>query len=97
VIENQQCLRRSEIYSQVIAGLMDARASIVSHNLNVLIKQFTIWTIAIMLANLVVGIFSMNVRLPVPMENQFWPFFLINILAVGSAVGVFWISKVRKW
>jgi magnesium transporter len=97
VIENQQCLRRSEIYSQVIAGLMDARASIVSHNINVLIKQFTIWTIAIMLANLVVGIFSMNVRLPVPMENQFWPFFLINILAVGSAVGVFWISKVRKW
>ena len=97
VIENQQCLRRSEIYSQVIAGLMDARASIVSHNLNVLIKQFTIWTIAIMLANLVVGIFSMNVRLPLPMENHLWPFFLINILAVGSAVGVFWISKVRKW
>ncbi len=97
VIENQQCLRRSEIYSQVIAGLMDARASIVSHNLNVLIKHFTIWTIAIMMANLVVGIFSMNVRLPVPMENALWPFYIVNILAVGSAVGVFWISKVRKW
>jgi len=39
----------------------------------------------------------MNVRLPVPMDNELWPFFLINILAVGSAVGVFWISKVRKW
>ena len=97
VIENQQCLRRSEIYSQVIAGLMDARASIVSHNLNVLIKHFTIWTIAIMMANLVVGIFSMNVRLPVPMENALWPFYIVNVLAVGSAVGVFWISKVRKW
>lgn len=96
-IENQQCLRRSEIYAQVVAGLMDARASIVSHNLNILIKQFTIWTIAIMLANLVVGVFSMNVRLPIPMEGEMWPFYLINILAAGSAVGVFWLSRVRKW
>lgn len=97
IIENQQCLRRSEIHSQVIAGLMDARASIVSHNLNVLIKQFTIWTIAIMMANLVVGIFSMNVALPFPGERSFWPFYLINILAVGSAIVVFWISRVRRW
>ena len=97
IIENQQCLRRSEIYSEVIAGLMDARASIVSHNLNILIKQFTIWTIAIMLANLVIGIFSMNVRLPLPMEESMWPFFVINVLAVASGVAIFWISKIRKW
>jgi magnesium transporter len=97
IIENQQCLRRSEIYSEVIAGLMDARASIVSHNLNILIKQFTIWTIAIMLANLVVGIFSMNVKLPLPMEEAYWPFYLINFLAVASGVAIFWISKIRKW
>jgi len=97
IIENQQCLRRSEIYAQVIAGLMDARASIVSHNLNVLIKKFTIWTIAIMIANLVVGIFSMNVKLPIPMENANWPFYFINFLAVASAVAIFWVSKIRKW
>jgi magnesium transporter len=97
IIENQQCLRRSEIYSQVVAGLMDARASIVSHNLNILIKKFTIWTIAIMMANLVVGVFSMNVALPIPMEIEKWPFFVVNMLAVGSAVVVVWIAKVRKW
>ncbi|MEI6033733.1 MAG: magnesium transporter CorA family protein [Verrucomicrobiae bacterium] len=97
MIENQQGLRRAEIFSQVVDGMMDARASIVSHNLNILIKQFTIWTIAIMLANLVVGIFSMNVRLPIPMENDLWPFYLINILAVGAGVGVYWLSRVRKW
>ena len=95
-IENQQCLRRSEIYSEVVAGLMDARASIVSHNLNILIKEFTIWTIAIMMANLTVGIFSMNVALPIPMEKAAWPFFFINALAILSAVVVFWISRMRK-
>ena len=50
-----------------------------------------------MLANLVVGIFSMNVKLPLPMEVEMWPFYLINILAVGSAVGVYCLSRIRKW
>ncbi|MDX2081933.1 MAG: magnesium transporter CorA family protein [Terrimicrobiaceae bacterium] len=97
IIENNQCLRRSEIYAQVVAGLMDARASIVSNNLNILIKKFTIWTIAIMLANLVVGLFSMNVLLPLPMESELWPFIVINILAIGSAGAVVWLSRIRKW
>lgn len=97
IIENQQCLRRSEIYSQVIAGLMDARASIVSHNLNTLIKKFTIWTIAIMTANLVVGIFSMNVELPIPTAGVVWPFAAINALALVVGFGILWFSRFRKW
>jgi magnesium transporter len=53
IIENQQCYRRAEIHTQVLGNLMGTRASIVGHNLNQLIKKFTIWTVAIMLANLV--------------------------------------------
>ncbi len=69
IIENQQCYRRADIHTQVLSNLMGTRASIVSHNLNQLIKKFTIWTVAIMLANLVISIFSMNVALPFPMEE----------------------------
>jgi len=97
IIENQQCYRRSEIYAQVIGGLMDARASIVSHNLNQLIKKFTIWTIAIMLANLIVSIFSMNVKIPGQDLPGWTAFLFINILAVGSGFAVLWLWKVRKW
>lgn len=97
IIENQQCNRRAEIHSQVIGGMMDARASIVSHNLNQLIKKFTIWTVAIMLANLVVGIFSMNVDLPIPMEKHSWPFWLINLMALFAGGFVFWLWRVKKW
>jgi magnesium transporter len=97
IIENQQCYRRSEIYAQVIGGLMDARASIVSHNLNQLIKKFTIWTVAIMLANLVIGFFSMNVALPLPMESHWWPFWVITAFAFASAGFVFWLWRVKKW
>jgi magnesium transporter len=76
---------------------MDARASIVSHNLNTLIKKFTIWTIAIMMANLVVGIFSMNVELPMPSSGPIWPFLVVNAIAVIVFVGILWFSRVRKW
>lgn len=97
IIENQQCNRRAEIFAQVVAGLMDARASIVSNNLNQLLKKFTIWTIAIMLANLVIGFFSMNVLLPLPEQGHWWPFWFISILALSSGGFVFWLWRIKKW
>jgi magnesium transporter len=97
IIENQQCYRRAEIHTQVLSNLMGTRASIVSHNLNQLIKKFTIWTVAIMLANLVISIFSMNVALPLPMEHENWPFVVINILALLAGGFVFWLWKLKKW
>ena len=97
IIENQQCYRRAEIHTQVLANLMGTRASIVSHNLNQLIKNFTIWTVAIMLASLVVGLFGMNVALPLPMEEAFWPFYLIIILATITGGAIFFLRRVNKW
>ena len=95
-IENKQCFRRAQIYSEVLGGLMDSRASIVSNNLNHLIKKFTIVSIAIMMANLVVGAFGMNVKVPWQDVESWWPFLLTSLVAVGSALGVLWLWKVRK-
>jgi magnesium transporter len=91
MIENNQCRIQTEIYSQVLASMMDARASIVSNNLNIRIKALTLVTIAIMLPTLVVSIFSMNVSLPLPRESIF-SFWVINALATASAVilGLLW-------
>jgi magnesium transporter len=97
IIENQQCYQRAEIHTQVLGNLMGTRASIVGHNLNHLIKTFTIWMVAIMLANLVVGLFGMNVALPLPMEEAFWPFWLINILALIVGGVVFLLRRMNKW
>jgi magnesium transporter len=97
IIENQQCYRRAEIHTQVLGNLMGTRASIVGHNLNQLIKKFTIWTVAIMLASLVVGLFGMNVALPLPMEEAFWAFWVIMILAVIAGGVVFVLQRLNKW
>ena len=89
IIENQQCNRRAEIHAQILGNLMGTRASIISHNLNHLIKKFTIWTIALMMSSLVVAVFSMNVALPLPREGAEWPFWVVNILALLSGGFIF--------
>lgn len=96
IIENNQCYKQAEIYSNILSSLMDARAGIVGNNLNVLMKTLNIITITIMMPTLVVSIFSMNVSLPLVHDHPF-SFWLVLGLAALSGIGflVFW--KRRKW
>jgi len=73
---------------------MDARVSIVSNNLNVLIKTLNIITIGIMVPTLVVSIFSMNVKLPI-VETHPFSFWVIMGLA-GAALAIFMYFWWRK-
>ena len=96
IIENSQCREQANVYSQVLSGLMDARVSIVSNNLNLLMKTLTLVMIAIMLPQLVVSIFSMNVAMPLDHENiaSFWIIMAITAASIG---GVFFIWRYKKW
>ncbi len=82
LIENSQCLKQAEMYSNILASLMDARASIVSNNLNVLMKTLNIITIAIMVPTFVVSAFSMNVG--IPMQGHRYAFWIVMGLAFTS-------------
>jgi len=96
IIENSQCNKQAEIYSNILASLMDARVSVVSNNLNVLIKFLNIITIALMVPTLVVSVFSMNVRLPLVSEHPF-SFWLIMALALTSVLVFLFIWRTKKW
>jgi magnesium transporter len=95
VIENNQCRGQAEIYSQVLASLMDARASIISNNLNVRIKTLTIITIAIMLPTFVVSLFSMNVRIPIAESHH--AFWIIAAMAAISAMAFALLWWKKRW
>jgi len=83
MIDNSQCSRQAEMTSNILASLMDARASIVANNINVLMKRLNVITIAIMVPTLVVSAFSMNV--PIPFQERGWVFYAIHVLALLSA------------
>jgi magnesium transporter len=95
LIENNQCYQQAEIYSNILASMMDARASIVNNNLNWLMKTLTIITIAIMLPTLVVSIFSMNVEFPG--KNHPHAFWAILAAAFSSIVVVWLVLRWKKW
>jgi len=63
-IENQQAIEMAKIYSDILAGMMDAYASVISNNLNIVMKFLTAVTIVLMLPNLVASIYGMNIELP---------------------------------
>jgi len=60
IIENNQCMRQAEIYSNILAGLMDARASIVSNNLNVMMKNLNAVVIAVAVPSFFAGVGGMS-------------------------------------
>lgn len=95
LIENNQCKEQAEIYSNILAGLMDARVSIVSNNLNLLIKALTVITIAIMLPTFVVSLFSMNV--PIPFQEHPWAFWAALTLALSSIAMVKLFLWWKRW
>jgi magnesium transporter len=95
LIENNQCRGQTEIYSQVLSSMMDARASIISNNLNVRIKALTIITIGIMLPTFIVSIFSMNV--PIPFTHHPYGFWIVGGLAAVSAVIVAILWRRYHW
>jgi len=95
IIDNSQCYKQAEIYSNILASLMDARASIVSNNLNVLIKILNIITIAIMVPTFVVSAFSMNVGLP--FQTHPLAFYIVMALALVSVLMFLLVWRRKRW
>lgn len=95
IIENNQCQKQAEIDSNILALLIGARANVVNNNLNILIKKLTAITIILMVPTLVVGIFSMNVRIPFAEEqNAFWLVMFLSGLSIWISVMIWrWL----KW
>jgi magnesium transporter len=90
-IENNQCYEQAQNYSEILASLMDARASIVNNNLNILIKVLNIVTILLMVPTMVVSIFSMNVSFPLEGHTQaFWILLCRCGVCVLTVIFIWW-------
>lgn len=96
-IENRQCFNMARMYSDILASMMDARASIVNNNLNVLMKNLTLVTLAFASMTFVVSAFSMNVPLPFGLGDWRWSFwFVMGLVAVTIALFLV-IMRRNRW
>ncbi|HQE92244.1 MAG TPA: magnesium transporter CorA family protein [Anaerolineae bacterium] len=93
--ENRQAIEMVNISSAILSQMMDAFASIISNNLNVVMKFLASITIIISLPTVVASFFGMNVHLP--LENSPFAFPIILIISVAIAVLVAWNFSRRDW
>lgn len=64
IIENKQAIEMTEIYSNILASTMDFFASVISNNLNIVMKVLASVTILMAIPTIIGGIFGMNLKLP---------------------------------
>lgn len=92
IIENRQAMEMGKIYSDILSGTMDAYASIISNNLNVVMKLLASITILLSVPTLIASIWGMNV--PLPFTNSTHGFaIVIGISILISAIAFVWLKK----
>jgi magnesium transporter len=95
IIENQQALSMSEMYSDILNGTMDAFASIISNNLNEIMKRLTSVTIILTVPMLIASFYGMNVKLPGEEDPYSFVFVFTLCIVISGIMGYYFVKK--KW
>jgi magnesium transporter len=92
IIENKQAIEMANIYSNILSGTMDAFASIISNNLNIVMKFLASITIVLSIPTVISGLFGMNV--PVPFGEHPYGFYIVILIISGiSALVTYILAK----
>lgn len=94
IIENKQAIEMCTIYRDILSGTMDAFASVISNNLNIVMKFLTSVTIILSIPTLFFSMWGMNVD--VPFEGVRGGFLIVTGIAIVSTIIVTIILWRRK-
>lgn len=95
IIELKQAFNTVNIYSDILTGTMDAFASIISNNVNAIMKRMTSISITLMLPTLIASFYGMNVD--VHLEDMPHAFAFIILASVSLSALAFFIFRKIKW
>ena len=93
--ENQQAIEMTNIASNILSSMMDAFASIISNNLNGVMKFLASVTIVLSLPTMIASFFGMNVSLPI--EAHQLAFYIILALSLVVSLSVVYLFWKRDW
>ncbi|WP_426348246.1 magnesium transporter CorA family protein [Alloiococcus sp. CFN-8] len=85
IIEHKQAIEMTDIYSNILSGTMDAFASVISNNLNIVMKLLASITIVMAIPNMISGLFGMNMQY-IPLSGNPNGFYIIIGLIVGLSL-----------
>ena len=94
IIENKQAMEMCQIHSDIMSGMMDAFASVISNNVNIVMKFLTSVTIVLSIPTMVSSFFGMNV--PLPFAKTPFAFAIIMLISFGISGTVAYLMARRK-
>lgn len=95
IVDMSQALEMANIYTNILSSTLDAFASIIANNQNLVLKRLAGITIILQFPVLVASIYGMNV--PIPYQEQAHAFYFPIILSIAISVIMAWYFNRKKW
>ena len=93
IVENKQAIEMAKIYSDILSGTMDAFASVISNNLNVVMKFLSTVTIVLSIPTMIASFYGMNFQ-HIPLGDNPYGFYIVTALTlIVTVVLVFFFKK----
>lgn len=97
IIENKQAIEMANIYSGILSGTMDAFASVISNNLNIVMKVLAIVTIVMSIPTIVYSAFGMNLEAGgMPFAHHPYGFWIVIAISAAASLIVAWIFSKKE-
>jgi magnesium transporter len=96
IIENKQAMEMSQIYLHILNGMTQAFATIISNNLNIVMKFLASMTIIIAIPTMIASFYGMNVQ-DIPLSDRPLAFEIIFAISfvISCLLGIFmWRKKI---
>lgn len=94
IVENKQAIEMATIYRDIMSGTMDAFASVISNNQNIVMKFLAAITIILTIPTIVASIWGMNVG--VPFAGTVWGFWVVIGIIAAITIPVLIIMIKKK-
>ena len=94
IIDTSQALEMANIYTNILSSTLDAYASIIANNQNLVLKRLAVITIVLTFPVLVSSLFGMNV--PSGFEHSRYAFYIVAVLSLTISVLVGWFFLRKK-
>ena len=95
-VDMSQALEMANIYTNILSSTLDAFASIINNNMNLVLKRLTSITIVLSFPALVTSIYGMNVK-NIPYADSNNAFYFVMLFSIGISILISWYFTKKKW
>ena len=95
IVDMSQALEMANIYTNILSSTLDAFASIIANNQNVVLKRLAGITIILQFPVLVASMYGMNV--PIPFQDQPHAFYIPILFSLIISIVLAWLFVKKKW